>query len=88
MGKRKTVLQVAHKSYTIEVLADIKRYYLFVNGKEYDFTPLSLDTSISNRPLKAIIDNDVIEVRFKYSLSLFHPVTVRVLVNDILIESK
>lgn len=88
MGKRKTVLKVVHQSYTIEVFADIKRYYLFVNGKEYDFTPLSFDKSVSNRPLKAIINDDVIEVKFTYSLSLFHPVTIRVLVNNVLIESK
>lgn len=88
MGKRKIVLRVAHKSYTIEIFADIKRYYLFVNGKEYDFTALSSVKLANSRSLKAIINNDVIEVKFVYSLSLFHPVTIRVLVNNVLIESK
>lgn len=88
MAKRKIVLRVVHEAYTIEVFCDIKRYYLFVNGKEYDFTPLSFDKSVANRPLKAIINDDVIEVKLKYALSLFHPVTIRVLVNNVLIESK
>lgn len=88
MAKRKTVLRVVYEPYTIEVLCDLKRYYLFVNGKEYDFTPLSIDKSVANRPLKAIIKDDVIEVKFEYAFSLFHPVTIRVLVNNVLIESK
>lgn len=82
-NQRKSVIRVAHKSYNIEVFADFKRYYLFVNGKEYDF---SVSTkSIEKRPLKALIGDDVIEARFAIAFSLLHPVTIRILVNNIVV---
>lgn len=82
-NQRKSVIRVEHKSYNIEVFADFKRYYLFVNGKEYDF---SVSTkSIAKRPLKASIGDDVIEARFAIAFSLLHPVTIRILVNNVVV---
>lgn len=81
--KRKLVIRTEYASYEIEIFADFWRYYLFVNGKEYDF---SISTkSIEKRPLKALIGDDVIEARFAIAFSLLHPVTIRILVNNVVV---
>ena len=81
--KRYSVIRIEHQSYCIEVFVDINRYYLFVNGKEYDFSNAAKIGP--DRPLKALIGDDVIEARFAIAFSLLHPVTIRILVNNVVV---
>lgn len=79
--KRRIFLQTVYSDYSIDVLYDLRRVYLVVNGKEYDYTlKISPD-----HPLIAKIGKDNIRVQFdrKHRSILF--CGVRVLVNDVLV---
>jgi len=81
--ERRNFLQTTYSDYKIDVLYDLGRVYLIVNGKEYDFT-----RHISPKhPLTAKIGRDTIKVQFDRKSFTILLCGVRILVNDILVAN-